>query len=63
MHRAYSDLTPEEVELVVKTVDQFEVALAGGLASIQVEGRFVDYPIYYRAKKKLRLYNALRGNA
>ena len=29
----------------------------------RVEGRFVDYPIYYRAKKKLRLYRALRGEA
>lgn len=63
VHRAYSDLTPEEVDIVTKIVDQFEEAEQGGLASIQVEGRFVDYPIYYRAKKKLRLYNALRGNA
>ena len=63
VHRAYSDLTPEELDLAIKVVDQFEVALAGGLASIQVEGRFVDYPIYYRARKKLRLYRALRGEA
>lgn len=62
-HRAYSDLTPAEVDLVTKIVDQFEEALSRDLASIQVEGRFVDYPIYYRAKKKLRNYNALRGNA
>jgi len=63
VHRAYSDLTPEEVDIVTKIVDQFEEAEKGGLASIQVEGRFVDYPIYYRAKKKLRLYRALRGEA
>lgn len=63
VHRAYSDLSPEEVDLVTKIVEQFEEAEQGGLASIQVEGRFVDYPIYYRAKKKLRNYNALRGTA
>ena len=62
-HRAYSDLTDAELDLVTKVVDQFEAALENGLASIQVEGRFVDYPIYYRAKKKLRNYNALRGIA
>lgn len=62
-HRAYSDLTPAEVELVTNIVEQFEEAEKSGLASIQVDGRFVDYPIYYRAKKKLRNYNALRGTA
>jgi len=63
VHRAYSDLTPAEVDMETKVVEQFEEALRGGLASIQVEGRFVDYPIYYRAQKKLRLYNALRESA
>ncbi len=63
VQRAYSDLTPEEVDVTTKIVDQFEEALKNDLASIQVEGRFVDYPIYYRAKKKLRLYMALRGEA
>ena len=33
----------------------------GALYAWQVEGRFIDYPIYYRAKKKLGLYNALKG--
>jgi citrate lyase beta subunit len=40
-------------------VDAFEDAEASGSASIQVDGRFVDYPIYERAKEKLRLYRAL----
>jgi citrate lyase subunit beta/citryl-CoA lyase len=60
VHRAYSDLPPDEVELVTSIVEEFEAAEAGGLASIQVAGRFVDYPIYHRAKKKLRLYRALK---
>ena len=63
VHAAYSDLAPEEVELVTQIVEQFDAALATGLASIQVGGRFVDYPIYHRAKKKLRLYKALKGIA
>ena len=63
VHRAYSDLSPDEVERAVNVVEKFDEALAEGLASIQVDGRFVDYPIYYRAKKKLRLYRALRGEA
>jgi len=35
------------------------MAEAGGSASIQVEGAFVDYPIYERARQKLKLYDAL----
>jgi citrate lyase subunit beta / citryl-CoA lyase len=57
---AYSDLTDDEVMLARNVVASFEEAEAQGLASIQVDGRFVDYPIYHRAKKKLRLYHALR---
>ena len=30
-----------------------------GLASIQVDGRFIDYPLYYRARQRLRLHDAL----
>ena len=33
-----------------RVVEAFEEAESPGLASIQVDGRFVDYPIYYRAK-------------
>jgi citrate lyase subunit beta/citryl-CoA lyase len=60
---AYSDLSPEELELARNVVSAFEEAEAQGLASIQVNGRFVDYPIYHRAKKKLRLYGTQRDRA
>ena len=33
----------------------FEMAERDGSASIQVDGRFVDYPIYRRALRKLEL--------
>jgi citrate lyase subunit beta/citryl-CoA lyase len=42
-------------------VEAFEEAEAAGSASIQVDGRFVDYPIYERAKQKLRLHRALQA--
>jgi citrate lyase subunit beta/citryl-CoA lyase len=58
---AYSFIPPEEVELARKIVQAFEEAEAAGSASIQVEGKFVDYPIYRRALHKLRLHEALRG--
>lgn len=58
-HRAYSDLAPEEAERARRLVEAFEKAEADGSASIQVEGAFVDYPIYERARQKLKLYEAL----
>ncbi len=60
--RAYSDLPAEEVALARAIVTAFEEAEAQGLASIQVDGRFVDYPIYHRALKKLRNHDALHAD-
>ena len=51
-HAAYSP-TAEEVAQAQRMVDAFAVAEAAGLASIQVEGRFVDYPIVDRARRVL----------
>ena len=59
VQRAYSELPPEEAERAQRVVEAFEQAEAAGSASIQVDGRFVDYPIYARAREKLRLYRAL----
>jgi citrate lyase subunit beta/citryl-CoA lyase len=61
VQRAYADLPAEEAERERRVVAAFEDALAQGLASIQVDGRFVDYPLYHRAKHKLRLYDALHA--
>ena len=60
-HRAYSGLSWQEVEHARSVVAAFEEAEAGGAASIQVDGRFVDYPIYHRAKQQLRAYATLRS--
>ena len=50
-----AELAQDEVERARRVVEAFEQAEAAGSASIQVDGRFVDYPIYERAKQKLRL--------
>ncbi len=60
VHRAYSDLPHEEAEAARRVVQAFEEAEAEGSASIQVDGRFVDYPIYWREKRKLQRYEALQ---
>lgn len=62
VQRVYAELSEEEAEKAQRIVDAFESAEAGGIASIQVDGRFVDYPIYDRARQKLRLHKAARGD-
>ena len=63
VQRVYADLPEDEAERARRIVEAFEEAEAAGSASIQVDGRFVDYPIYERAKQKLRLYEALRAES
>jgi citrate lyase subunit beta/citryl-CoA lyase len=49
--------TPTEKEIAEarKIVEAFETAEASGSASIQVEGRFIDYPIVEKAKRVLAI--------
>lgn len=61
--KAYSHLSEDEAEGCRRIVAAFESAEASGLASIQVDGRFVDYPFYERARHKLALYEADRDRA
>lgn len=63
VQRAYSQLADDEVAQARRVVEAFESAEAGGSASIQVDGRFVDYPIYRRARHKLRLHDAYLASA
>jgi citrate lyase subunit beta/citryl-CoA lyase len=58
VQRVYAELADEEAEACRRIVDSFEAAEASGSASIQVDGRFVDYPLYERAREKLRLHEA-----
>lgn len=58
VHHAYSWLPPEEVLRARRVVEAFEEAEARGVASIRVDGRFVDYPIYRLARERLLLAGA-----
>lgn len=57
---AYSP--PEaEVARARRIVAAFEAAEAEGSASIQVDGRFVDYPVVERARRVLHLHESIVG--
>jgi citrate lyase subunit beta/citryl-CoA lyase len=58
MHRAFSELSEEEVVATRRLVETFEDAEARGVASIRIDGRFVDYPIYHLARRKLALWQS-----
>ena len=50
----------EDAARAQKVVDAFKQAEANGLAAIQVDGVFVDYPIVYRAQRVLATLAAIR---
>jgi len=58
---ANSAYSPPEAEVARarRIIDAFAEAEARGLASIQVDGRFVDYPIVERAQRILRLADVI----
>jgi citrate lyase subunit beta/citryl-CoA lyase len=58
INRAFSELSPEQAAAASRIVEAFEQAEAQGTASIRVDGGFVDYPIYERARAKLRRHEA-----
>lgn len=60
IQRAYSWVPEKEVERANRVVEAFAEAERSGVASIRVDGGFVDYPIYHRALEKLRLHQAYR---
>ncbi len=53
----------EEVARAQKHVEAFAAAEAKGSASIQVDGYFVDYPIYEKALRTLELMAAIEAKA
>lgn len=62
IHAAFSDLSDEEASSQRRVVESFEEAEANGVASIRIDGRFVDYPIYRLARERLRRYDAYRAS-
>lgn len=53
--------TAEEEARARKVVDAFKAAEAAGVASIQVDGAFVDYPVFHRAERVLATLEAIRN--
>jgi citrate lyase subunit beta/citryl-CoA lyase len=53
IQRTCSELSDTAREQLRRVVEEFERAEAEGIASIQVDGRFVDYPVYVHAKQRL----------
>jgi citrate lyase subunit beta/citryl-CoA lyase len=58
IQQAFSELSDDQLAAARRIVEAFEQAEAGGIASIQVDGRFVDYPVYQLARGKLRRHEA-----
>ena len=57
--------TPSEEEVVwsKRVISEFERAEAEGVASIQVDGYFVDYPIVEKAQRVVDMSNLLNDLA
>ena len=55
--------TPSEDEIAFaeRAVAAFAKAEAEGVASIQLDGKFIDYPIVYRARRILEKVAAIRA--
>jgi len=50
---------PEEIKKAEKIVQAFEESEAAGVAAIQLEGKFIDYPVVKRSKDILALATAI----
>jgi citrate lyase subunit beta/citryl-CoA lyase len=59
INRVFSP-SPEEAAFAERVVAAFERAEADGVASIQLDGKFIDYPIVYRARRVLDAVAAIR---
>jgi len=53
--------TAEEISFARRVVDAFEAEEAGGSAAIQVDGKFVDYPVVERSRRILQLASIIDG--
>lgn len=51
--------TPQEIEYAVKVVQAFEEAEAKGMAAVQLEGKFIDYPVASWARRTLAVARSL----
>ena len=49
--------TKEEIQYAQKVIKAFDEAEAGGSGVIQLEGKFVDYPVVERCRRILKFQN------
>jgi citrate lyase subunit beta / citryl-CoA lyase len=63
IEQAFSELSAEQVAAARRIVEEFERAESGGVASIRVDGKFVDYPVYHLARSRLRRHQAFVRSA
>ena len=47
--------TKEEIEYAQKVIQAFDAAEAGGTAAIQLDGKFIDYPVVERCRRILKI--------
>ena len=52
--------TLQEIENARKIITAFEKAVAAGRASLEVDGKMVDYPVVYRAENLLATAENIR---
>jgi len=50
----------KEIEEARRIVEIFEKREKEGIAAIEIDGKFVDYPVFERSKKLLKLYSSLK---
>lgn len=55
--------TAEEVGFARRVVDGFAVAEAQGISAFRVDGKFVDYPILYRARRVIAIADGIVASA
>ena len=53
--------TAEEISFARRVVDAFEAEESSGAAAIQVDGKFVDYPVVERSRRILQLASRIAG--
>ena len=48
-----------EIEFAIKVVQAFAEAESGGVAAVQLDGKFIDYPVAARARQTLSMAESL----